>query len=131
GTDVEYRQNGNLRLALEADDMPVIQQVIENGNAAGIPMEKLDRNQVHDFAPIITDRVIGASFCPSDGHANNVLAVEAYATAAIRAGATITTGTEVTELLRNGDRVTGVRTSGGNLHADVVIVAAGIYTPRL
>ncbi|HWV24701.1 MAG TPA: FAD-binding oxidoreductase, partial [Thermomicrobiales bacterium] len=131
GADLEYRQAGNLRLALNEDEVPIIRRVVEDGVAAGIPMEYIDAAHVRELAPIVTDQVVGASFCPTDGHANNHLAVTAYADAATRLGATIRTGTEVTGLIVNGDRVSGVHTTAGDLHADIVIVAAGVYTPRL
>lgn len=130
-SDVEYRQEGNLRLALSDDDVPTIRQVVEAGIAAGIPMDYIDGDQVREIAPVVSAEVVGASFCPTDGHANNHLAVQAYASAARRYGATIRTGTDVTALLTSGDCVTGARTPQEDLYADVVIVAAGIYTPRL
>jgi sarcosine oxidase subunit beta len=132
GSDVEYRQQGNLRLALSDDEVPAIQQVIDEGNAAGIPMEYVDGSHaVREISSAITADVVGASFCPTDGHANNHLTVQAYARAAQRHGTDIRTGTDVLSLILEGERVTGVHTANGPLHADVVIVAAGIYTPHL
>jgi sarcosine oxidase subunit beta len=130
--DVEYRQRGNLRLALTEDDVPTIRQVVENGNAASIAMTYLpDIDAIHEIAPALTDDLAGASFCPTDGHANPHLAVNAFADAATRHGATIRTGVEVTEIGTNGTRVTGVRTPTGHIAAETVIVAAGVYTPYL
>jgi sarcosine oxidase subunit beta len=129
--DIEYRQDGNLRLALVEDDVPVIQRVVEDGRAAGLPIDYIDGQTVQEIAPSLTPDVAGASFCATDGHANNHLTVQAYASAAERLGARILTGTEVIRLVTAGDRVTGVETAAGILHADQVIVAAGIYTPRL
>lgn len=129
--DIEYRQDGNLRLALSEDEIPVIRQVVADTNAAGIPAEYVDAARVREIAPVITDQVTGASFCPTDGHANNHLVVDAYASAATRHGASIRTSTDVAGLVTHGDRVTGVRTTAGDLHAEVVIAAAGIHTPHL
>lgn len=132
GADVEYRQNGNLRLALTEDDVPAIRQVVETGNAAGIEMTYLpDIDAVHEIAPALTDDLAGASFCPTDGHANPHLAVNAFADAARRHGATIRTGVQVTAIETDGTRVTGVRTATGHIPAGTVIVAAGVYTPYL
>jgi len=131
-SDIEYRQDGNLRLAFSEDEVPVIQHVVDAGNAAGIPMEFISGSEkVRDLAPAITPKVVAASLCPTDGHANNHLTVQAYARAAQRFGAEIRTGTEVTNILVEGDRVTGVQTKDETLHAGTIIVAAGIYTPRL
>ena len=131
-SDVEYRQHGNLRLAMSDDEVPVIHQVVDEGNAADIPMEYIEGSEaVRDISSAITPHVVAASFCPSDGHANSHLTVQAYARAAQRQGAILQTGTDVRSLITDADRVIGVETDSGLFHADVVIVAAGIYTPQL
>lgn len=130
--DVEYRQNGNLRLALTNNDVPIIRSVVESGNAAGIEMTWLEGvDAVHEIAPALTSELVGASFCPSDGHANPQKAVEAFAAAAAQLGADIRTGVEVLGIEVSGGRVTGVTTTDGTLAAERVIVAAGVYAPRL
>lgn len=132
GADIEYRQDGNLRLALTDADVPAIRQVVEDGNAAGIGMTYLpDIDAVHEVAPALTDDLAGASFCPTDGHANPHLAVRAFADAARRHGATIETGVEVQAIETDRTRVTGVRTSTGRIATETVVVAAGVYTPYL
>jgi sarcosine oxidase subunit beta len=130
--EAEYRQDGNLRLALTPDDVPIIQQVVADALAAGIEATYLDgADAVHAVAPTLTPDLAGASFCPTDGHANNELAVQAFARAAQRHGGDVRTGVEVLRLLVEGDRVSGVETPDGRLAAETVIVAAGIDTPRL
>lgn len=132
GAELDYIQNGNLRLALTPEQETTIRQVVADGHAAGVAMEYLDgADTVRQFAPEVTEAVVGASLCPTDGHADNHKTVTAYATAAQRLGARIVTGVEVLSLLKTGDRVTGVATTDGTYTADSVIVAAGIYTPRL
>lgn len=132
GADVEYRQQGNLRLALTEHDVATIKQVVADGNAAGIDTVYLDGVQeVHEVAPALTHDLAGASFCPTDGHANPLKAVQAFADAARRAGADIRTGVDVQGIEVNGGKVTGVRTSDGVLPTDRVIVAAGVFTPTL
>lgn len=132
GADVEYRQEGNLRLALTEEDVPVIKQVVEDGRAVGLPIDYLDGAEaVREIAPALTASMQGAAFCRTDGHANNHLAVRAYAEAAARHGATIRTGVDVQALRVEGDSVTGVVTEEGELSGGTVVVTAGIYTPRL
>lgn len=132
GADVEYRQGGNLRLALKPADVPTIRQVVADGNAAGIPMTYLENiAEVHEIAPALTSDLVGASFCPTDGHANPQRTVEAFAAAARRAGADIRTGVEVLGIETDGRRVTGLTTSTGTIPCERVIVAAGVYAPRL
>lgn len=130
--DTEYRQQGNLRLALSESDIPVIRGVVDASAAAGIPIEYLETiDQIRAIAPALSDDIYGASWCPSDGHANPSRTVMAFAAAAERHGAVIRTGITVTSIATKAGKVTGVETSEGSISADIVIVAAGIYTPRL
>lgn len=132
GAETEYRQQGNLRLALSEADVPTIKRVVETSTAAGVEITYLDSiKEIHAVAPALSDEIYGASFCPTDGHANPIKAVLAFAAAAKRYGATIRTGVEVTGIATAGGKVTGVETTDGPVGADIVIVAAGIYTPQL
>jgi sarcosine oxidase subunit beta len=130
--DIEYQRQGNLRLALSEGDIPNIRQVVEDGIAAGIEMHFLDGNDaVREIAPALATDIPAASWCPTDGHANPTKTVYAFAEAARRAGAEIRTETPVRGLRHDGRRITGVELEGEVLEAATVIVAAGIYTPRL
>src|ERR1051326_4096848 len=57
--------------------------------------------------------------------------VRALATAAIHHGARVHESTSVTGLCTSGGRVTGVRTRTGEFGADVVVLAAGVWSPEL
>jgi sarcosine oxidase subunit beta len=130
--ETEYRQHGNLRLALSESDVPTIRAVVEASAAVGIPIDYLETiEEIHEIAPALTDRMFGASYCASDGHANPTKTVLAFAEAAKRHGAVIRTGIDVTGITTASGKITGVETSDGPVSADVVIVAAGVYTPRL
>lgn len=132
GAELDYTRHGNLRLALLPEHEATIRRVVDDGNAAGIGMEYIsDVQAVREIAPEVTDTIVGASYCPTDGHADNLKTVEAYAVAAQRLGATFVTGEEVQSLVTDGERITGVVTNNGTYSADVVVVAAGIYSPRL
>ncbi len=64
---------------------------------------------------------------PTAGYADPVATVHAYAAAAHIAGVTIREGVEVLDVLRDGDRVRGVRTSAGEIAAPVVVNAGNIW----
>ncbi len=132
GADVQYRREGNLRIALNETDVPAIREVVATGNAAGIAMSFLDgASAVRKVAPALTGDLAGASFCPTDGHANPHLTVAAFATAARREGADLRTGVEVTAIQSAGSRVTGVMTTEGGIACERIVLAAGVYTPYL
>ncbi len=130
--DLEYRQGGNLRLARTPEEVPIIRRLVEAQRRLGLEIEFLpDPAAVRREAPALSGTVLAASLCPTDGHANPNATVRAFAAAARRYGAEIRTGTEATGIATSGGRVTGVRTEAGAVAADVVVLAAGVYTDRL
>jgi sarcosine oxidase subunit beta len=132
GADVEYRREGNLRLARFPEEVPVIQAIVAEQRDLGLDLTYLaDNAAVREIAPAIAESVLSASYCPTDGHANPIATVGAFATAAARHGATLHTETAVTAIDVSGGRIHGVRTSQGDIAADVVVVAAGVHTARL
>jgi sarcosine oxidase subunit beta len=132
GAEVEYRQEGNLRLARTPEEIPVIADLVRSQQALGLDLTLLpDTAAVRGVAPALSDTVLAASYCPSDGHANPNLAVRAFAAAAERHGAEIRTGIEVRAIQATGGRVEGVATTAGPVPADAVVVAAGIHSAAL
>lgn len=132
GADVEYRRQGNLRLARSPEEVPIIADMVAEQRSLGLDLDFLPDNQtVREIAPALAETVLAASYCPTDGHANPDLAVQAFATAAARHGAEIRTRATVTAIETGGARVRGVRTSVGDVAADAVVVAAGVYTGAL
>jgi sarcosine oxidase subunit beta len=132
GMDVEYRQHGNLRLARTPEEVSVIAGIVQEQQALGLDLTYLpDNAAVRAVAPALAESVMAASFCPTDGHANPVLAVQAFGAAAARHGATLLTETEVTAIEVVGERVRGVQTATGRIAAETVVVAAGVYSHRL
>ncbi len=130
--DIEYRQEGNLRLARTPEEVEWIRNMVAQQQALGLELEFLpDTQAVREVAPALSDAVLAASFCPTDGHANPIATVQAYARAAERAGAQMLFQTKVTRIDASGGKVQGVQTTVGPLAADAVILAAGIYSDRL
>jgi sarcosine oxidase subunit beta len=132
GADVGYRRGGNLRLARDDAEAGAIRALVERQRAQGLDLHYLDGPaEVRAVAPALSDRIVAASYCPSDGHADPVASVAAFAGAARRHGAVIREGIRVTGLIRQGGRVIGVETAQGPLHADRVVLAAGVHAPEL
>lgn len=130
--DSEYRQQGNLRLARTPDEVDVIRAMVDEQQALGLEISFLSDNAaVRAVAPALSETVLAASYCPTDGHANPKMAVNAFGRAAEQEGVMIRTNTEVTEIVADGGCVQGVRTHDGMIGADAVVVAAGVYTDRL
>jgi sarcosine oxidase subunit beta len=96
GADIEYRREGNLRLARSPEEVPVIQTIVAEQRDLGLDLTYLpDNAAVREIAPAIAESVLAASYCPTDGHANPIATVQAFASAAARHGARLRTETAV------------------------------------
>lgn len=132
GVDVGYRRAGNLRLARTEAEVEHIRKLVETQRALGLDLSYLPTNtEVRAVAPAIGPSILAASFCPTDGHAEPVRAVTAFATAAQRHGALLREGVTVQRIEIDGERVTGVTTSGGAISCRYVVVAAGVHASSL
>lgn len=126
-----YRRRGNLRLARDESEAEVIAALVREQAATGLEIELLDGAAARRLAPALSERIVAASFCPGDGHADPVAAVTAIAGEAQRLGARIETGVAATALLARSGRVCGVETGAGPIEADVTVVACGLAAPAL
>jgi sarcosine oxidase subunit beta len=130
--DVDYRRRGNLRLARTAAEVEVIRELVASQRALGLDLELLAGNAaVRAVAPALSENVLAASDCASDGHADPLKATGAFAVAARSRGAAIREGVGAHSIAIAHDRVTGVVTTAGVIACERVIVAAGIDTPAL
>jgi 4-methylaminobutanoate oxidase (formaldehyde-forming) len=78
-----------------------------------------------------TSEIKKALFAPDEFFVDGTQLGLVYAAAARKMGVKYFTHTEVTQLLAENRKVTGVNTSGGLFEAEVVIDAAGIWSNRL
>lgn len=126
GMDVEYVREGNLRLCTTEPEIKTMRQSVENQMAVGLELEMLDRKQVLNINPYIGEKVLGASFCPTDGHVNPFLVTYGYFKKAKDHGTRFFTHEEVMDIRLRKSKVTGVVTDKQNFETDLVVDAAGV-----
>ena len=132
GAATGYRQRGNIRLARSEAEAEVIRRLVADQGRLGLDLQYLpDLAAIRAIAPAIGPRVLAASFCPGDGHADPAMTVAAYAAAARRHGADLREGVAALRLIVEAGRVCGLMTAEGPISADRVIVAGGVHAPEL
>lgn len=135
GYDMEYVQDGNIRLATNETRMDALRAEGEEELEDGLAVEIWDRETLRQRAPYLGDVFIGAKYCATDGIANPILASRAFGWAAKRIGVTILDHTEAIEVQIDDGQVTGVlgRDTQGEIlvEAPTVIHAGGPWTPAL
>ncbi|MFI6588420.1 NAD(P)/FAD-dependent oxidoreductase [Embleya sp. NPDC050493] len=128
GEPCGVRRSGGLMLAESPEDMALLAHKAHLEHTHGLHVELLDARATHERAPYLSDRVIGAAWCPGEGKANPRLVTHAYARAARRHGARIDTGVRLTALRHDGRRWLAETAGGHRTAARAVVVAAGVWT---
>ena len=96
--------------------------------AMGVTTEMIDRDALQEIAPYMdTEDVIMGAYEPLSGYADPHQTVMGLADAARRGGVAIQQGVEVVGILQEHDRISGVRTTRGDVATPVVINAAGAW----
>lgn len=126
GMDVEYVRKGNLRLCTTPEDMDNMRKSVENQKAVGLELEMLDSKQVLEINPYVGECVVGATFCPTDGHANPLLVTYAFFKKAKSLGARFYTQEEVKDIVLNKGKVAAVVTDRQRIETDLIVNAAGM-----
>ncbi|MBK9240036.1 MAG: FAD-binding oxidoreductase [Acidobacteria bacterium] len=128
GADIDFHQDGYLFLLSSPASVEVFTANVERQRRLGIAVDWLDADAAAALAPgLVTEHVIGATFCQRDGIADPNGVTMGFAKSAQAAGVSILRETEVTGVRVVGGRVAGVETTGGAIDAPVVVNAAGPY----
>ena len=128
GVDLGFKRVGYLFLATTEEEWEVFRANSALQQRFGIPVKLLTSAEIEYRWPYLrVDDLRGGTFCGRDGYAGPYEALTGFVKGARQGGVKIYEGTEVTQILRDGEKVTGVRTSRGNIAAPIVVNAAGPY----
>ncbi|MDR0884796.1 MAG: FAD-binding oxidoreductase [Clostridiales Family XIII bacterium] len=125
GSNVEYYKKGNLRLGKTEAHRTILDGLTKRAQAVGLDVEMIDYDEIKKINPYISDEVQCASWCPTDGHANPLLATLAFYKAARKNGVCFITGEDVTGIRKYKGAARYVDTSENTYEADTIVVAAG------
>lgn len=130
--DIELKQGGYLLLAYTEKMVEQFKKNLVLQEKLDIPARWVTPSEAREIVPHLnTDGLLGATFCPRDGHCNPFKTTAAYAKAARRLGVEILTHTKVTGIESECCRIKAVNTDRGDIHTPQVVVAAGGYTKEL
>lgn len=126
GQPIDLHQDGYLFLLSSPGSVATFRGNVERQRRLGVAVEWLSADQAARLAPgLHVDGVMAATFCQRDGIADPNGVTMGFAKAAQAAGVRIERDTEVTGIRAANGRVTGVTTTRGDIHAPVIVNAAG------
>ena len=128
-----FTQSGGIEVARTPERMEELKRRMASSKSWGIDSELLTPAQVKELVPYLDDSVIlGGFHTPGVGVVDSLRAGTLMRERAQELGAlTIGAGVEVTGIDVELGRVRRVRTDAGDIEADVVVIACGVWSPRI
>ncbi|MGA8247035.1 MAG: FAD-dependent oxidoreductase [Nocardioides sp.] len=132
-----FTQSGGFEIARTEERMEELRRRMSSARAWGIEAELVSPEFVKEKVPFIeTDQFIGAFWTPGVGVVDSLRAGTIMREEAMGLGAlTVVPNVEVVGLdvedTPTGRRITRVRTSEGDIDAETVVIACGVWSPKI
>ncbi|MBS0527539.1 MAG: FAD-binding oxidoreductase [Proteobacteria bacterium] len=134
GLDVCFQRPGGFHLALSETELEaranVLKRLHDQPGIVEYKTEILDHGQVAKMLPDIGPEVVGASYCPLDGHVNSLRLFRTLHTAINARGVTYLPSHRVENITKEGGEFR-LHTEKGEVRAGKVALAAGNANMRL
>jgi heterotetrameric sarcosine oxidase gamma subunit len=127
-----FKPVGFIEVAADKDRLEEYRRVSAFNRACGIDVQEISPKQVAELFPLAkTDDMLAGFYVREDGRANPVDVTMALAKGARMKGAQIIEGVAATGILQKNGRVTGVRTTAGDIQAEWVVNCGGMWAREL
>lgn len=131
GYPTEWTQKGRLWVAFNDRELVELRKLYRSFETTDIGFQLIDAKTCRELLPALSERVVAGIYTPRSGHANPQRASQAFAWAFLDLGGTILESTAVHSVSEKGGKVTGVRTSRGDIACGRVVLCAGANNATL
>lgn len=128
--DIQYVERGDLIPAVTELEAAELEAETYRLRAEGQQVEWVEGPAVRQAEPAVSERILAARL-QAGGQVDNRRLCLALESSCRQQGVRIEVGATVVEILRSGGRVSGVRTLGGDVAAERVVVAAGSWSGQI
>src|SRR4029079_9224575 len=126
--DPGWTECGSLRLASSEERMEELRRQAGWAETFGLPMDLISAKEAEEKFPLMsTEGVLGAAWIPTDGYLDPAQLTNALADGARGGGCSVFTNPRVTGIDVRDGRARGVTTERGQIEAEVVVIAGGMY----
>jgi 4-methylaminobutanoate oxidase (formaldehyde-forming) len=130
--DCGWVECGGIRLACTPEREQELDRQVAWARTFGLPLERISPDEARELFPLmVCDGVRAASYLPTDGYLDPSQLTYALADGARKGGAQIYTHTRVSAIDVREGRVRGVRTEWGDIEAEIVVNAGGMYAAEI
>jgi glycine cleavage system aminomethyltransferase T/glycine/D-amino acid oxidase-like deaminating enzyme len=128
-----FTRSGGIEVARTPERIEELKRRLASSHSWGIESELITPDEVKALVPYIEGGVIVGGFhTPGVGVVDSLRAGTLMRERATELGAlTAIAGTEITGIDVEGGRVRGVRTVDGDIRAETVVIACGVWSPRI
>ena len=128
-----FTESGGFEVARTEERMEELRRRMSSAKAWGIPSEIVTPEQVVEKVPFLDPSVIiGAFYTPSVGVVDSLRAGTIMRERALELDALqVVQNVEVTGLDVEEGRIRRVKTTGGDIEADTVVICCGVWSPRI
>src|SRR3954454_5854547 len=128
-----FTRSGGFEVARTEERMEELRRRMSSARAWGIEAELVSPAFVAEKVPFLDpDQIIGAFWTPSVGVVDSLRAGTIMRERALESGAlTVVPTVEVTGLDVEDGRIRRVRTTGGDIAAEHVVIACGVWSPKI
>lgn len=128
GQDVGLHMTGGIMLAATEARFDWLKTIVAKGRYMDLDAHILSPSEAQELMPLIDpDQFVGALYDEVEGHLDPYGTTHAYAKSAKKNGASIELQTMVKDLVQRSDGTWDVITDKGNIHAEHVVNAAGLW----
>lgn len=131
--DLAVHRTGGWMVAETGSELQTLYDKAELEAQAGIETEVVTGVELRNRAPYLAEHILGATYCPAEGHANPLVVAPLYAQRAREFGADVRTGVSVTSISVD-EAAAGrfvVRTTAGVIRARRVVDCAGAWSGEI
>ncbi len=131
GIRMSYERTGALRVVRDRKLVARLQKRMHSWQPLGLQLYWLNAEEARQREPLLAPDVCAAVYAPEESQVQASSVVQAFAHAAGQMGANIYEGQEVSGLLTDNMRVTGVRTTQGEtISCSRIILASGAWAAQ-
>jgi 4-methylaminobutanoate oxidase (formaldehyde-forming) len=128
---LHVRRTGCVYAAVSPEHQKGLRELATISTEGGLKVEWLDTTTASHLLPWMRlPRDASVVFMPEDGYIDGYTFASGYIKAAHTLGVQVRENTAV-EIIRRGQRITGVKTANEQIHANVVVDAAGVWAGLL
>ncbi len=132
GQNPSWCKVGSMRIASSPARWAELLKSYSAAQAVGFEMQMMTPKEALEIYPLMEiDDLIGAAFIPDDGHIDPNSLTQAYARGIRKYGGRIIEGVMVTDMVRDGNRISQVVTDHGNIIAGTVVNAGGLWARQV